>query len=57
MQPGEQDMGGSVRSNGKMSARERFHATFAYGDPDRVFLMPQWVFGDTRKRWLREGMP
>lgn len=40
-----------------MTARERFHATFEYGDPDRVFLMPQWTFDDTRKRWLREGMP
>jgi len=40
-----------------MSARERFHATFEYGQPDRVFLHPQWVFHDTRKRWLREGLP
>ena len=41
----------------KMSARERFHATFEYGRPDRVFLHPQWVFNDTRLRWLREGLP
>lgn len=41
----------------KMTARERFHATFEYGQPDRVFLMPQWTFRDTRQRWLREGMP
>ena len=40
-----------------MNARERFHATFGYGRPDRVFLMPQWTFNDTRQRWLREGMP
>ena len=40
-----------------MNARERFHATFGYGQPDRVFLMPQWTFHDTRQRWLREGMP
>ena len=40
-----------------MNARERFHATFRYGRPDRVFLMPQWTFNDTRQRWLREGMP
>jgi len=40
-----------------MNARERFHATFNYGQPDRVFLMSQWMFNDTRKRWLREGMP
>ncbi len=41
----------------RMSARERFHATFEYGRPDRLFLHPQWVFNDTRLRWLREGMP
>ncbi len=40
-----------------MNARERFHATFQYGQPDRVFLMSQWTFADTRERWLREGMP
>lgn len=40
-----------------MNARERFHATFTYGQPDRVFLQPQWTFNDTRRRWLREGMP
>lgn len=40
-----------------MSSRERFHATFRYGQPDRVFLMPQWLFNDTRLRWLREGLP
>lgn len=40
-----------------MTARERFHATFDYGQPDRVFLHPQWVFGDTVRRWLREGLP
>jgi len=41
----------------KMNARERFHATFRYGEPDRVFLMSQWTFNDTRQRWLREGQP
>jgi len=40
-----------------MNARERFHATFDYGQPDRVFMMPQWTFDETRERWLREGMP
>jgi uroporphyrinogen decarboxylase len=40
-----------------MNARERFHATFEYGKPDRVFLMSQWTFNDTRQRWLREGQP
>jgi len=41
----------------RMTARERFHATFEYGSPDRVFLMPQWAFNETRRRWLREGQP
>ena len=40
-----------------MNSRERFHETFRYGSPDRVFLMSQWTFHDTRQRWLREGMP
>ncbi len=40
-----------------MTARQRFHETFRYGSPDRVFMMPQWAFGETRQRWLREGMP
>ena len=40
-----------------MNARERFHATFGYDQPDHVFLMSQWMFNDTRQRWLREGMP
>jgi hypothetical protein len=40
-----------------MTARERFHETFRFGSPDRVFLMSQWAFGETRQRWLREGMP
>jgi hypothetical protein len=50
-------MTGRRRRSSKMDARERFHATFEYGRPDRVFMMPQWTFDDTRKRWLREGMP
>ena len=41
----------------KMTSRERFHATFHYGQPDRVWLMPQWTFRETNERWLREGMP
>ena len=27
-----------------MNSRERFHATFGYDQPDRVFLMSQWTF-------------
>lgn len=40
-----------------MTARERFHATYSYGSPDRVFLKSEWVFQDTLRRWRREGMP
>jgi hypothetical protein len=41
----------------QMTSRERFHATFHYGSPDRVWLHPQWMFAETNERWLREGMP
>lgn len=41
----------------QMTSRERFHATFHYGQPDRVWLYPQWTFPETLERWLREGMP
>lgn len=40
-----------------MNARERFHATFRYGETNRVFLNAHWIFGETRKRWIQEGMP
>ncbi len=40
-----------------MNARERFLETFRFGSPDRPYMMPQWVFGDTVKRWQSEGMP
>lgn len=28
-----------------------------FGSPDRVFMIPQWTFPDTIKRWQEEGMP
>ena len=40
-----------------MTSRERYHATFNYGQPDRLWLHPQWMFNETIERWLREGMP
>lgn len=40
-----------------MTSRERFHETFRYGRPDRVWMHPQWTFAETRQRWLHEGMP
>lgn len=46
-----------MREMSEMTARERFNETFRFGSPDRVFLMSQWTFNDTRQRWLREGMP
>ncbi len=39
-----------------MNSRERFHATFGYGQPDRVFMRPEGQNPDTRKRWAREGL-
>lgn len=40
-----------------MTSRERFHETFEYGKPDRVYMWRQWTFSETNQRWLREGMP
>jgi len=40
-----------------MTARERFLETFRFGKPDRPFMHPQWVFGETVVRWQSEGMP
>ncbi len=40
-----------------MTARERFLETFRFGSPDRPYMMPQWVFGETVARWQSEGMP
>jgi hypothetical protein len=41
----------------RMSPRERFHATFSYGSPDRVFRLADWRFNDTMLRWRKEGLP
>jgi hypothetical protein len=49
--------GGETPMGATMTSRERFHATFRFGAPDRAFMMPQWLFGETRQRWLREGLP
>ncbi len=40
----------------KMSDRERFIATFNYGEVDRVFLGPEGVNAETMARWNREGL-
>jgi hypothetical protein len=40
-----------------LTARERFLETMRFGKPDHVFLMPHWLFGDTVRRWRKEGLP
>lgn len=41
----------------KMSSRERFHATYHYGAPDRVFMGGEGAYKSTLARWHREGLP
>lgn len=40
-----------------MSSRERFNATYHYGERDRNFIGSFGYFGSTGARWRREGMP
>lgn len=40
-----------------MNARERFEETFAFGHPDRAFLMPHWFWPSAISRWHGEGLP
>ena len=40
-----------------MTARERFHETARFGQPDRVFLLRPWYWEKTLERWHREGLP
>ncbi len=40
-----------------MTMRERFRATFTFGEPDRVFFMPHWFWPSTIERWHSEGLP
>lgn len=40
-----------------MNYRERYLETAKFGNPDRAFLVPQWVWHETILRWEREGMP
>lgn len=40
-----------------MNARERFLETLRFGKPDRIYYQPEWLFGETIKRWQKEGMP
>ena len=40
-----------------MNARQRFLRTMHFESVDRPFLLPQWIFPETLRRWHREGMP
>ncbi|MBI3991357.1 MAG: hypothetical protein HY350_04320 [Candidatus Omnitrophica bacterium] len=40
-----------------MDSLKRFKETVYFGKPDRVFLWPQWIFDETKKRWQSEGLP
>jgi hypothetical protein len=40
-----------------MNARERFLRTMHFEPVDRPYLLPQWVFPDTLRRWYHEGLP
>ena len=40
-----------------MNARERFLRTMHFEPVDRPFLLPQWTFPATIRRWHREGLP
>jgi len=40
-----------------MNARERFLKTMHFEPVDRPFIMPQWTFPSTIRRWQSEGMP
>ena len=40
-----------------MSARDRWLATAEFRSADRTFLLPPWVWKETRSRWEKEGLP
>ncbi len=40
-----------------MTPRERYLATAGFGQPDRTFLLPPWVWEATLARWQKEGLP
>ncbi len=40
-----------------MNARERYHATMEFGQPDRAFLLFPWLWPSTLERWHTEGLP
>ena len=40
-----------------MNQRERYLATAGFKPVDRTFLLPPWVWNETRLRWRNEGLP
>jgi hypothetical protein len=40
-----------------MNARERYHQTMEFAQPDRAFLLPPWLWTSTVERWHNEGLP
>ncbi|MCL4545142.1 MAG: hypothetical protein M1118_11195 [Chloroflexi bacterium] len=40
-----------------MDARQRYHETMQFGQPDRTFLLPPWLWNSTIERWHGEGLP
>ncbi|MBI2915019.1 MAG: hypothetical protein HYY08_03725 [Firmicutes bacterium] len=40
-----------------MNYRERYLETARFGRPDRTFLMDQWFWKETERRWWGEGLP
>jgi hypothetical protein len=40
-----------------MNARERYHQTMEFGQPDRAFLLHPWLWTSTVERWHNEGLP
>jgi hypothetical protein len=40
-----------------MNARERYHHTMEFGQPDRAFLLYPWLWTSTVERWHNEGLP
>ena len=40
-----------------MNSRERFNATYHYGNPDHALLGGHWCYNSTLSRWRKEGFP
>jgi uroporphyrinogen decarboxylase len=40
-----------------METRRRYLETMQFGQPDRTFLLPPWLWASTVERWHSEGLP